>query len=332
VTGAAGFVGQALVRRLLREGDLVRAIVLAGDPLTAELRASVPAGSRLEVVVGDTTDYPSIEGAFAGASRVFHAAALVHAWAPWEVYRRINVGGTQNVVRAAVAHGVERFVAISTSDVFGIARHGEHMDESSPFETWNEPYPDTKIEAERWLWQYRAETGLPLSVIYPGWVYGPGDRSFFPGLAEAIADGFMVFWFRNVRLAWVYIDNLVDACLLASVHPTAIGHGYLVHDGMDGPTLDEVCARIADTIGARRPHLRVPYAVMFGAAVTMQLAWKIFRLEGPPLLRTVDIKAFGFQWDLSDDRIRRDLGWEPGVPTGEGMKQALAYLKEHFRR
>lgn len=332
VTGAAGFVGRALVRRLLAAGDVVRAIVLDGDPLAEELRALDPSGARLEIVPGDVTAYRSIADVFAGAHRVFHAAALVHAWVPWTVYRKVNVGGTQNVARAAHEHGVQRLVAISTSDVFGIPRRGERMDESSPFQFWNEPYPDTKIEAERWLWRFREQTGIPLSVIYPGWVYGPGDRAFFPSLAEAIAGGLMIFWFRNIRLPWVYIDNLIDACLLVAAHPGAIGQGYLVHDGMDGPTLDDVCAWIADCIGARRPRMHVPYRVMYAAAAAMQFLWRLVGVQRSPVLRTVDVKAFGFQWHLSNEKIRRQLGWQPRVSTEEGMKRALEYLAANFGR
>ena len=138
---------------------------------------------------------------------------------------------------------------VSTSDVFGIPRGDELIDESTPYREWGEPYPDTKIAAERWLWQFHRESGLPLSVIYPCWVYGPGDQAFFPSLAQAIDDGVMLFWHRQTRLFWAYVDNLADAIVLAGTHPAAVGNGYLVHDGDDGPTLQEVCARIAALAG-----------------------------------------------------------------------------------
>lgn len=327
VTGAAGFLGQALVGRLLAEGDIVRAIVLPGDPAAPE-RGS---GGALEIVEADVTDYDSIAGAFRGAARVFHSAALVHAWAPRAEFRRVNVRGTQNVACAAREHGVERLVHISTTDVFGIARPGERMDERSPFREWNEDYADTKIEAERWLWQFHRETGLPLTVIYPGWVYGPGDRAFFPGLADAIASRMLVSWFGDVKLPWAYVANLVDACLLASTHPNASGRGYIVHDGMDGPTLEQVCRRIAEAIGAPPPRLRVPYWLMWAAAASTQGAWRLLRLPGSPPLRTVDVKAFGRQWDLSSHRIQHELGWLPRISTDEGMRRALDFLSQHWK-
>jgi 2-alkyl-3-oxoalkanoate reductase len=324
VTGAAGFVGQAIVRRLLADGDRVRALTLPGDRRLPELRAL----GNTDIVEADVTSFDAVAPHLAGVSRVFHTAALVHGWHPWERYRAINVGGTQHVARAAHAHGVARFVHVSTSDVFGVPRGDELIDESTPYREWNEPYPDTKIAAERWLWDFHRESGLPVSVIYPGWVYGPGDQAFFPSLAQAIDDGFMMFWHRHTRLFWAYVDNLGDAIVLAGTHPAAVGNGYLVHDGDDGPTLQEVCARIAAQGGKRPPTLHLPYAVAFGAAWLAQALWRALRLRGAPLLLTNDVKSFGSQWRLSNAKLRRDLGWTPRVSIADGMDAALAYLRE----
>ena len=324
VTGASGFVGQAIVRRLLADGDRVRALTLPADRRLPELRAL----GVVDIVEADVTSYDAVFPHVAGVARVFHTAALVHGWHSWERYRAVNVGGTQHIARAAQAHGVERFVHVSTSDVFGIQRGDELIDESTPFREWSEPYPDTKIAAERWLWQFHRESGLPVSVIYPGWVYGPGDQAFFPSLAQAIDDGVMMFWHRHTRLFWAYVDNLADAIVLAGTHPAAVGNGYLVHDGDGGPTLQEVCARIAAVCGKRAPTRHVPYAIAYGAAWLAQGLWRVLRLRGAPLVFTNDVKAFGSQWQLSNAKLRRDLGWTPRVSTPDGMDAALAYLRQ----
>ncbi len=327
VTGGAGFVGQALVRRLLEEGDIVRAIALPGDVRSTALHASVPHPERLAIVEADVTDLDTIAPAFRDATTVFHTAALVHAWAPWSRFRAVNVVGTWNVARAAFAHGVDRVVVLSTSDVFGIPVGSEELDESSAFRPWGEPYPDTKIEAEQWLWKFHRSAGLPVTVIYPGWVYGPGDPAFFPGLAAAIEQGSMFFWYRGAVLPWVYIDNLIDACVIAASHPAAIGQGYLVHDDVSGPTLEDVCGRIADAIGARPPTRHVPFAVALAAAWLCQRIWRLLRLQSGPPLRTVDVKAFGYQWHLATRKIRRELGWSARVAVEDGMRRALDHLQ-----
>lgn len=324
VTGACGFVGQAVVRRLLADGDTVRALALPGDPQ----RAALPSSDRLEVVEADVTQPGTLVAPFAGVERVVHTAALVHGAHPWARFEAVNVGGTQNVARAAHAAGARRFVHVSTSDVFGIPRRGEPIDEETVYDPWHEPYPDTKIAAEQWLWGFARQSGLAVTAIYPCWVYGPGDQAFFPSLAEAIAGGVMVFWHRNTRLYWTYIDNLADAIVLAANHPAAPGNGYLVHDGDGGPTLQEVCARIAGVVGKPPPTLHVPYAVAFAAAAGAQLVWRTLRLPGAPLLLTNDVKSFGFQWRISNAKLRTELGWTPRISMAEGMDAALAYLRE----
>jgi nucleoside-diphosphate-sugar epimerase len=238
----------------------------------------------------------------------------------------VNAGGARNVARAVREHGVGRLLHVSTTDVFGFPEAGCTIDERSPFRPWHEPYADTKIEAEQRLWEaYRAD-GVPLTVIYPGWVYGPGDRAFFPGLAEAIRGGFMLFWARDVRLAWVYVDNLIDACVRASEAAQAVGEGFIVYDTLEGPTLEEVCGRIAARLGARKPGWRVPYALALAVARAAEIAWRAVGAESAPPLRSVDVKAFGAQWRFSNAKARRELGWAPRVGIDEGMARALDAL------
>lgn len=325
VTGAAGFVGGALVRRLLADGDAVRALVLPGDRAAAGLRALSATDARLQVVEGDVRSTASIAPAFESVDRVFHAAALVHAWAPVAHFREVNVGGTRNVAEVALANGVTRMVAISTTDVFGLPRGDEIFDEGAPLRPWGEPYADSKIEAEQWLWRFHRDSGMPVSVIYPGWVYGPGDRAFLPGLAAAITSGSMFFWYRGARLPYVYIDNLVDACVRAGTAPAAVGRGYIVFDTQE-LTLEDLCGRIAEAIGAKRPRLHVPYGFAHSAAAILQAVWRVTgRTTLPPLL-TVDVKAFGKQWLFSNARVRTELGWTARVALEEGLQRALADL------
>lgn len=319
VTGAAGFVGQAVVRRLLAEGERVRGLALPNDARLPELRAL----GAVEVVEADVTDAKALAACVDGVDCVVHSAALVHGWYPWARYRAVNVGGTQAVARAAHAAGVRRFVHVSTSDVFGIARRDEIIDERTPFRVWHEPYQDTKIEAERWLWDFHRTHGLPLTVIYPGWVYGPGDRALFAGFAAAIRDGLLVFWQRDTLLAWVHVDNLADAIVLAARAPQAVGEGYLVHDDAAGPTLEALCARLAALLGRPFRPRYVPYAVAFAAAAALQAAWRVLPLRGAPPVFTSDVKAFGHRWRFSTAKLRA-LGWKPRIDIATGMDEAFA--------
>jgi 2-alkyl-3-oxoalkanoate reductase len=322
-------VGLALVRRLLADGDQVRALTAPGDRRLPELRG-LDADGRLEVVEADVTDEAAIAPRLDGIERVFHVAALVHGTQPWSRFRAVNVGGTQHVARAAQAAGVGRFVHVSTSDVFGIPPRGATptptFSEASPYGYWQEPYPDTKIEAEQWLWQYARDSGLAVSVIYPCWVYGPGDQALFPGFAQAIRDGLLVLWQRDTRLAWVHVENLVDAIILAGTDARAVGEGYLVHDDADGPTLEQVCARLAEIVGKPFTPRYVPYAVAAAAAAAAQLAWSALPLQGAPPILTNDVKSFGHRWRFSNAKLRA-LGWTPRIGIDAGMQQAFDYFR-----
>lgn len=328
VTGAAGFVGRALVEALLARGGEVRALVLPSDDGLEDILADEAVGQRLEVVRGDITNADAISPAFEAVDDVYHTAALVHAWAPHQKFVDVNVGGARNIAELSLAHGVRRLIAISTTDVFGLADGDSVLDESGPYRPWGESYPDTKIEGERWLWRLHRESGLPLTVIYPGWVYGPGDRAFFPGLADAIARGEMLFWFRGAKLPFVYISNLVDACLLAADSDGANGQGYIVHDDSAGPSLEDLCTAIAGVIGAAPPRRRIPFAVAHGAARLLEGWARLRKSATPPTLRTVDVKAFGMQFHLSTAKVRRELGWQPAVSPAEGMRRALEALRQ----
>ena len=157
------------------------------------------------------------------------------------------MGGAENICRAAVDAKVSRLVDISTCDVFG-TDESKVMDESMPLQYWGEPYADSKIDAEKVMRRYHEEQGLPLTMVYPLWVFGEGDQTFVPLLADAIIKKELIFW-RKGAIVWpTYIDNLVDLLMLISEDERAIGNGYLVHDG-ESTTLEEFCAGIAEALG-----------------------------------------------------------------------------------
>src|SRR5690606_33442 len=134
------------------------------------------------VFEGDIRDKASVMNACVGCHIVFHAAAVVTDWAPKQLFDEVTVEGTRHVCEGALAAGVERLVKVSTNDVFGLDE-SEVMDETFPMRSWHEPYSDAKMAAEEIAWTYHREKGLPVTMVYPCWVFGPGDRTFVPLLA-----------------------------------------------------------------------------------------------------------------------------------------------------
>jgi nucleoside-diphosphate-sugar epimerase len=177
VTGGNGFVGRHLVSALQARGESVRVLALPGEDTSwLEERGVV-------VHIGDVRDADALVAPMRGAEGVVHLAAMMDVWRPVDEYRSVNVTGTENVCRAALAADVRRLVHMSSSSVYGVAL-GRPADEGFPLAPFPDPYPITKALADTAVQRMIAEDGLPAVIVRPDQVFGPGDRLHF-GRAEA---------------------------------------------------------------------------------------------------------------------------------------------------
>lgn len=319
ITGATGFIGGNLVKANLEKGHRVRAFVLPDDPKTKELDAL-----GVEIVTGDIRDPDSVNRAVQGMDRVFHTAAVVTDWAPKQLFQDVTVKGTENVCRAALSAKVARMVDISTNDVFG-TDESIFMDESLPLSPWGEPYPDTKIEAEKITWEYHRQ-GLPVTMVYPCWVFGEGDQTFVPLLADAIIKRDMLFWRKDVLVWPTYIGNLVDLLMTIAVDDRAVGQGYLVHDGRS-ITLQAFCDQIAQALGVEPVRRQIPYFVAYAAAVVLETLWRMLGKKQRPLLTTYTVKNLGSRLKFTIAKAERELGWKPPISYDEGFRRTMEWMK-----
>ncbi len=320
ITGATGFIGGNLVKANISKGNKVRALVLSNDPDEQKLK-----DSDVEIFHGDIREYDSVRKAASGMDIIFHCAAIVTDWAPWKLFREVTIGGIENVCKAAIDAGVSRLVDISTNDVFG-TNERRMMDETLPLKPWGEPYPDSKIEAEKITWRYYNERKLPVTMVYPCWAFGPGDKTFVPLLADAIIKRELIFWRKDVLVWPTYIENLVDLLLLISEDERAVGNGYLVHDG-ESVTLQEFCKGIAETLGVKPVNTHIPYSAAYTGAVIMEALWKVLNIKTRPLLTTYTVKNLGSRLKFSIAKAERELGWKPKVPFKQGFAKTMEWLK-----
>lgn len=320
ITGATGFIGRHVVKANLAKGNKVRAFVLPGDFGEAWLKEQ-----GVEVINGDIRDYEAVRRVVGSAEIIFHTAAVVTDWAPKKLFWDVTVGGAENICRAAVDAKVSRLVDISTCDVFG-TDESVVMDESMPLQYWGEPYADSKIDAEKVMRRYHKEQGLPLTMVYPLWVFGEGDQTFVPLLADAIIKKELIFW-REGAIVWpTYIDNLVDLLMLIAEDERAIGNGYLVHDG-ESTTLEEFCAGIAEALGVPPIKTHIPYWSAMTAARVMEFIWRLFRIQKRPLLTTYTVTNLGSRFRFSIAKAQRELGWKPRITYREGFRKTMEWLK-----
>ncbi|NTV01843.1 MAG: SDR family NAD(P)-dependent oxidoreductase [Chlorobiaceae bacterium] len=319
VTGASGFIGSHLVDRCLLEGYAVRALVRKGNPAIAALRRA-----GVEVVEGDVRDDAAVDDGVKGCGLVFHAAAITSDWGPMQDFVDINVGGTRRVCDAALRYRVGRVVHISSFECFAHYRL-DRIDEKSPYAPRGASYADTKIGSTVEAWA-ASKRGLELCVLHPVWVYGPRDRTLFPLLADGIRRGQMFYWSRNARMSLVYIDNLVDLCMLAATRPEASGEAFLACDD-EAMTFEGLCERIAAGIGSSPPFLHLPYGLVHALAGAMEWAFRTAGSSTRPLLTRQAVEVLASRAVVDVSKARDLLGWRSAVPQEEGIRRTLDWLK-----
>jgi nucleoside-diphosphate-sugar epimerase len=302
VTGATGFIGSALVDRLVGDRRFtVRALVRAK---AADLPASV------ERVVGDLDADRNWHDDLAGVDAIVHLAARVHvmrdeAADPLAEYRRVNVAGTLNLARHAARTGVRRFIALSSVKVNG--ESGTYSESAPPAP--QDHYGISKLEAEVGLRAIATDTSMEVVVIRAPLVYGPGVRANFEMLIRAVACGVpLPLGAANNRRSFVGVDNLVDFIVRCMTHPAAADETFFVSDGEDLSTADLI-RRLARAMG--RPARLIPVSppVLRAAAALAGRRDMARRLLGS---LCVDIT-----------KARQRLEWEPPVSVDEGLRRAI---------
>ena len=306
VTGASGFIGKPLCVELLRRGHLVRAAVRsAGTEFDGVER--VPVGA-----IDGATDWSDT---LTTIDTVVHLAGRVHvmndrADDPLAEFRRVNVQGTLTLARQAAAAGVRRFVFLSSVKVNGemtpAGRAFSETDAPAP----QDPYGQSKYEAEQGLRQLAADTGMELVIIRPPLVYGPGVKANFAALARAVQRGWpLPLGAVQNRRSLVALDNLVDFIVTCATHPRAANQTFLVSDGQDLSTT-ELVRGLARAAGVSARLLPVPVWVLRAVAAPLGKGDAVQRL------------CSNLQLDIA--KARDGLDWRPPVSVDEGLRRAVA--------
>lgn len=314
VTGSQGFLGTRLVHHLRGRGVTVRALVRRG--------LDVPwlAGDGPEPVRGDVTDADSVARAAAGCDLVFHCA-----WGgdSFEDARRINVGGTRNVVEAAAAAGVRRVVHVSTMSVHG-KRLPTLLTEECPFDLEGDAYGVSKAEGEQAAFAVGRERGVEVAVLRPTLVYGPRAPLWVLQYFDRVRREQVALIDGGSGLAnLVYVDDLVDAMWAAAERPGVAGEAFLVN-GDPPVTWREYLGAFARMCDKPLPT-SVP---LWRAKVEMQ----VMRIYGtlaqrPRRFTGMDLELMPLHTTVSIEKAQRLLGWQPAHSLAEGMGECEAWLR-----
>lgn len=336
VTGGSGFVGANLVTELLKRGHDVRSFDRAPSPLAAH--------PRLEVLEGDICDEETVAAAVAGVDTVFHTAAIIDLMggaSVTEEYRRrsfsVNVTGTENLVHAAQAAGVKRFVYTASNSVVMGGKKISGGDETLPYtERFNDLYTETKVVAEKFVLSQNGQGGLLTCSIRPSGIWGRGDQTMFRKVFESVLAGHVkvLVGGKNVKLDNSYVHNLIHGFILAAQHlvpgGSAPGQAYFINDG-DPINMFEFSRPVVEACGQRYPKIRVPGRLVWFAMTVWQ--WFHFKFGIPkPMIEPLGVERLYLDNYFSIAKAKRDLGYEPLFTTEQAMKECLPYYVDLFHQ
>jgi nucleoside-diphosphate-sugar epimerase len=343
VTGGTGFIGGRLAERLCFEHG-AEVVLLLRDWHRAVWASRIPA----RMMLGDVTDPPSLARAVEGCQVVFHCAMSD---------LRTNRDGTRNVLEAAEAAGVSRVVHLSTVGVHG-PNPPDNADESTPLLSVGDAYGDSKIAAEQVIADFTRTHRLGVVILRPTFVWGPRSEGFTLDPIRQIRAGTWQLVDQGLGTCHaVYVDNLVDAILLAGAVPRIDGEAFLITD--DQPStwgdfflayarmlgvnslasisskkvsshplrrLEQGLTRIHDALGERMPR-RQPFRLGFrgGRYIIRKVRWL---LGTTPIFRDWDLIKYGRRGRLNIAKAKERLGYSPRIPRAVGMRQVELWLRD----
>ncbi|MCP3929458.1 MAG: NAD(P)-dependent oxidoreductase [Bacteroidetes bacterium] len=319
VTGGTGFTGKALVRRLLDEGHVVIALDYQEGLKTEELRQW-----GAEVVIGTVTDKEVVQKVMQGVDIVHHlAAAFRELNVPDTYYQDVNVEGTRNVLEEAFKQDVKKFIYMSTCGVHGNIDNPPGG-EDAPIQP-ADYYQQTKYEAEPIVKRYH-EKGMKTVILRPAAIYGPGDPERFFMIFKRVAKGFFPMFGSGKTLYHpLYIDNLIDACMLSMEDGKGDGEAFLIADE-EYIEIKDLVLKTAKALGC---DVKVPHFPVIPVVVAGHICEKICKpFKITPIIFPRRVDWYRQNRAFSIDKAKRELGYVAKIGIDEGLKRTGDWYRQ----
>lgn len=328
VTGASGMVGCELVSHLIERGYRVTALVRPTS--NRDRLAGMQSEGRLVLVDGDISDGQGLSALMVGHDVVVHAAGTVDPYGCRQEIFSINVDGTRTALRSAAAAGVKQFIQVSSLSVITDQNDSFNLTEEAPHRYSGEAYADSKVEAEKLLIQQFEFGRIAITIVRPGFIYGPGERAWMPRLINSLTSR-KVFLIdggqRETNL--IYSRNLCRAIEAAFLNPAAYGQIYNLTDGervTKKQLFDFICSRLSlppVTKVVPRPAAR------FFCELVSTLAPMLPVVTQRKLARfsRAAFRLAGVNQGFSIAKAERELGYVDRIPFSQGMTRTLEYFQ-----
>lgn len=323
VTGATGFLGSYVAEALLARGEVVK--ILARRPEQARWLAQK--GARC--VSGDLRSTASLAAAVEGCRFVIHCAGLASDWGRWEDFREANDYGVARLLKVCQAVSLDRFVHISTTDVYGYPDR-DGLDETTPIHDRGLPYNSTKIAGELHVWA-AVGAGLPATVIRPASIYGPRSLTLGAEIVRYLRSGAPLVRSGRVNAGLVYVENSVDLILRAMTHPAAAGTVFhSVDEG--GQTWRDYFVALCHALNLRLPRWSVPHAVAYSVGALSEEYGRRMGYTSRPLITRTAVEIIGTRQGFSMGRARELLNFSPVIGFDEGVSRTAAWLRARLSK
>ena len=324
VTGATGLLGSHIVERLVRDGERVRCLVRKTSDTDFLDTLDI------EKVYGDIRDPDSLGAAFKGIDVVYHCAAKVTDWGPWEEFEKTIVQGTKNCLEASLQAEVKRFLYVSTEGVYGYhLRHPRPIDEMTPFakgvNRWDY-YGRSKILAEELVWRFAHAKGMSVTVIRPGWIYGPRANFPFNRAIRLVLSPLTVLIDGGTNLLnLVHAEDVADAAVFAAGQEIANNQAYNVHND-EKVTAKQFFDKIAPLIvRGKSVNRSIHYSMAYAFAALLEI-WGRLRGEAtPPLLTRYAVVGVSCNNIFDAEKAKRELGWYARISFEDGIRGAIEW-------
>jgi len=316
LTGATGFLGKYVLDLLIKEKHTVH--VLARSP------ESLSHIKKIKIVEGDVTSPETFSGKLKGCDAVIHLAGAVGYGQTFENCINVNINGTKYLSSEAVACGVRRFIHCSSVSVYGRIS-GVDLYEDAPYRKINDPYGDTKIDAEKALLEMKEN--LDITIFRPTVIYGKGDKMFLPQIAGKIrSGGFKIIGNGENRITLIHAHDAARAIIMSLNNTKTYGKIYNLSN-TDNLTMNDLAELVAKTIGNEKPLKHLPFRIAIIAAGVMEFIFPIFG-KTPPVTRFA-VRILGMQYNYMTDAIRKDLKFKPEIDIRKGIVEALKSEEQH---
>ena len=323
ITGGNGFVGSALARKLIEQGEEVRVTIRQGS--NTRNIDNLP----IEKVYADIRDETAIKNALKGCQRLYHTAALYKTWLHDEKeLHQVNVGGTYTVLREALREGVEKVVFTSSIAALGITGDGKPSDEMVAFNLWNTKlaYEISKYESEKVAWELLKQ-GLPLVVVRPSLVLGEQDIYPTPSgqLVLDVLQGKYLFYLEGgINLIDI---NDVTAGHRAAMERGKIGESYNLGNNHNNISLKELFSLIGEIGGVSAPRFKIPYPAVLAFSYAC-LFMANYITHKPPLLAPGALQVLHLFKKMDSSKAVRELGL-PQNPLRETIRRTIDWYREN---